>query len=313
MVVFEVDPTPWLPWGHQVINGGGTRLPGTYYNSTQDPPARHKSYCIAMVEPTPPPQIAGLWRNQVHDFLVGPLQRQVLDVQPSLFGIALFHLSGPNSVNALVQHGNYQIQNRFVRFMHVNEAVANHRATLGFCKGWLMFLGIPPDYRTTYDIANAVSTFGKYHFCNENDPVLERVLVYASFPSPQLVPRDVVFGKFASVGDAKETWTAPVFILSADFADALPADKYPMPPDGNPHPMLGQLQHNPNMFVLPQYPEVGWDAVPEPHDQQQGAGDNDMEQQDEGGDEVHESMVLNPSPNSDSTASVIGPENQQLQ
>jgi hypothetical protein len=29
MAVFEVDPAPWLPWGHQIIDGGGgdTRLP----------------------------------------------------------------------------------------------------------------------------------------------------------------------------------------------------------------------------------------------------------------------------------------------
>jgi hypothetical protein len=38
MAVFELDPTPWLPWGHQVIDGGGTRLPRTYYNPSSDPP-----------------------------------------------------------------------------------------------------------------------------------------------------------------------------------------------------------------------------------------------------------------------------------
>jgi hypothetical protein len=27
MAVFEVDPTPWLPWGHEIIDGGPTRLP----------------------------------------------------------------------------------------------------------------------------------------------------------------------------------------------------------------------------------------------------------------------------------------------
>jgi hypothetical protein len=76
------------------------------------------------------------------------------------------------------------------------------------------------------------------------------------------VPRDVVFGKFASVGGIKESWTTPVYILMANFADALPADEDPMPPDGNAHPMPGNLVHNPNLFVQPQYPEIGWDAVP---------------------------------------------------
>jgi hypothetical protein len=155
-------------------------------------------------------------------------------------------MSSANSVNALVQHGHYQVQDRFVRFVHADDAEQNHRATLGFRKGWLMFLGIPPDYRNNLDIANAISTFGQFHYWNHNDPIKDRVLVYASFPSPQLVPRDVVFGKFASVGGITESWTALVYILSAVFADALPTDEDPMPPDGNPHPMPGNLVHNPN-------------------------------------------------------------------
>jgi hypothetical protein len=43
------------------------------------------------------------------------------------------------------------------------------------------------------------------------------------------VPRDVVFGKFATVGGVKESRTAPVYILTAEFADALPGDEDPMP------------------------------------------------------------------------------------
>jgi hypothetical protein len=68
-----------------------------------------------------------------------------------------------------------------------------------------MILGIPPDYRNDLDIANAVSTFGKFHYWNQHDPFLKCTLVYASFPSLQLVPRDVVLGKFASVGGVRES------------------------------------------------------------------------------------------------------------
>jgi hypothetical protein len=52
------------------------------------------------------------------------------------------------------------------------------------------------------------------------------------------------------------------FILTAEFADALPADEDPMPPVGNPHTMPGNLQQFDNMFVPPQYPEIGWNMVP---------------------------------------------------
>jgi hypothetical protein len=89
------------------------------------------------------------------------------------------------------------------------------------------------------------------------------------------VPRDVVFGRFATVGGAKESGTAPVYILTADFEDALLADEDQMPPDGNPHPFPGELQPNNNLWANPQYPEIGWDAVQDPgHEQQGGHGGN---------------------------------------
>jgi hypothetical protein len=71
------------------------------------------------------------------------------------------------------------------------------------------------------DIANAVSAFGKFHSWNSMDPIECRALVFAWFQSPAHVPRDVVFGKFATVGGVCETWTVPVYILTAKFADAL--------------------------------------------------------------------------------------------
>jgi hypothetical protein len=138
MAVFEVDLLSWLPRGHQIIDGGPTRLPRTYYYASQDPPAMHQDHCIALLEP-PPPQAADHWRDQVHNFLIGPLRCNVHESRPSLFYMGLYQLSGQNSVNALVQHG--QLQNRLLRFVHVGEAPQNHHAAMGFRCGWLMFLG----------------------------------------------------------------------------------------------------------------------------------------------------------------------------
>jgi hypothetical protein len=90
MAVFEVDPTPWLPWGHQVIDGGPTRLPRTFYSPAQDPLPYHHDFCIAIVEPAPPPADEVFWIGQVLNLLLGPLNRNVLDNQPSLFGAGLF-------------------------------------------------------------------------------------------------------------------------------------------------------------------------------------------------------------------------------
>jgi hypothetical protein len=216
----------------------------------------------------------------------------VVNHQPCLFGVGLFQLSGPNSINALVQHGPYQIGNNvFVRFVPEND-LQNHRSVQGYRNGWLMFLGVPGDYRNDIVIANAVSTFGKYHFWNNLDPLKTRILVYASFPSLALVPRDVVFGKFSSAGGIKEGWTAPVYILSADFADVIPADEDQMPPDGNPHPLPGNMQLNPNMFALPQFPELGWDAVPLPENQQDAHGNQQHDFQNEDVEEQQIEQVV---------------------
>jgi hypothetical protein len=60
MAVFELDPTPWLPWGHQVIDGGGIRLPRMYYNPSSNPSQQERDLCIAIVEPAPPAMHEGL-------------------------------------------------------------------------------------------------------------------------------------------------------------------------------------------------------------------------------------------------------------
>ena len=82
-----------------------------------------------------------------------------------------------------------------------------------------------------------------------------------------------MFGDYASVGGARQSWTATCYILTAEFADIMPADEDPMPLNGNPHPLQGGLLPDPNNMVMPQYPEIGWDAMPQgngqPEDLQQ--------------------------------------------
>ena len=91
----------------------------------------------------------------------------------------------------------------------------------------------------------------------------DRTLIYASFPSPALVPGDVVFGHYGNLGVVRESWTAACYILTAEFAEIMPADEDPMPFDGNPHPLPGGLLQQDNMFVLPPFPELGWNVGPQ--------------------------------------------------
>ncbi|KAI4965022.1 hypothetical protein ZWY2020_057643 [Hordeum vulgare] len=44
----------------------------------------------------------------------------------------------------------------------------------------------------------------------------------------------------------------------------MPNDEDPIPLNGNPHPLRGQLEQNNLLFALPPYPALGWNAVPPP-------------------------------------------------
>jgi hypothetical protein len=196
----------------------------------------------------------------------------------------------------------------------------------GFRQGWLMLLGVPLDYRNEYDLANAISSFGKFQHWHHEDGVLDRTLVFASFGSPALVPRDVVFGNYTNLGGFKESWTTPCYILTADFADVLPPDEDQMPANGNPHPLPGNLQHDFKNFVVPQFPELGWNDFieqnqplvqdvdffqPEPMIQENPVVQEEPVQQDE---EQMDSSIINGSAESANNDNAPGEEevNQQL-
>ncbi|XBI89508.1 hypothetical protein VPH35_027303 [Triticum aestivum] len=149
------------------------------------------------------------------------------------------------------------------------------RGVQGFHEGCLMFLGVPLDLRNTENLRAAVNTFGQFHHWISDDPYLVRSIVFASFPEDILVPRDVVFSDYAAWGGAKVSWTAPCYILGANFAEQMPQDEDPMPIDSNPHPLPGHLIHEDNLFALPPYPALGWNDVPPPPppmDNNQGGG-----------------------------------------
>ena len=125
-----------------------------------------------------------------------------------------------------------------------------------------MLLGVPLDYRNQFDLSNAVGTFGKFLHWHQEDPIKARARIYAAFPSPQLVPQDIVFGDYGHIGGVRQSWTTPCYVLTADFAEVLPADDEQILADRNPHPMPGNLHHNGHMWALPQFPEIGWNDIP---------------------------------------------------
>jgi hypothetical protein len=135
-----------------------------------------------------------------------------------------------------------------------------------------------------------------------------------------------VFGNYAVVGGVRETWIAVCYVLIADFGDLLPHDKDQMPVNGNPHPLPGQLQLDFHNFVIPQYPEIGWNNVPlqpnlpevgdadffQPENNQENIphGDHHDDIEEEVDQQIDDSIILD---GSDSEGSVnAGPVNHNV-
>ena len=149
MATFALDPTPFVPPGFEVIDGGPRLLPRTFYSPAVAPDRQHEEYAIAIVEPAPLPEEVPIFRNMVSDFVVNNLGRAILDAQPWIQGVGLFCFNSPFARQALVDHPPFDLGNyRFVRFVPHDEGI-NYRAIQDFRRGWVMIVGIPLDYRRT--------------------------------------------------------------------------------------------------------------------------------------------------------------------
>lgn len=256
---------------------------------------------MAEVITVPPVDHVPMFREQVVEFLQG----RVVLAQTWIPGVGLFEVRNPTVRYALVQHPPFPLGDDYFLCFYNHDEGESFRGTQGFSKGWLMFLGVPLDYCNGNNLAQAIGSFGKFHYCQEYDPYLVRTMVYASFPEPILVPRSVVFNDYSEWGGARVSWTAACYVLGANFADQMLEDEDHMPLDGNPYSMPGELLHEPHNFVLPPYPAVGWNDVPAPAQQQNNEGNHEegnWEQEVPVAEEVvsQESMVLNISESSGS-------------
>ena len=223
---------------------------------------------VAIVEPGPPAHLVGVRRQHVLNFLVSTMCVPVLSAQTWFQGVGLFEMEDPVVRASFTSHPSFPLgldedaQEFFVRFILHNQG-EGFRALHGHRQGWLMFIGIPLDYRNTQCIADMVSTFGQLHYWNSTDRRKDRSLVCASFPDNALIPRSLAFREFANWGGTIVSWTAGCYILDGDFAKAMiPVDEDPMPLDGNPHPMPGANAPPQPFWAMPPYPSLGWNAVP---------------------------------------------------
>lgn len=81
MVVYAIDPHRFIPAGFDIEDGGADRLPRTFYTPAAPPPRAHEQYMVAIMEPIPPPELVGVRRQQVFDFVVQVMHVPVISAQ----------------------------------------------------------------------------------------------------------------------------------------------------------------------------------------------------------------------------------------
>lgn len=165
MAVYTIDLHRFLPAGYDIIDGGDDRLPRTYYTLAIPPPRFDEQYMVAIVEPLPPVHLVGIRHEQVLQFLTQTLHVPMLFAQTWFQGVAFFEMEDPIVRGSFTQHPPFLLgvdeegNEFFVRFIPHNEgegfrAIHEHRT------GWLMFIGVPLDYRNTHCLADVVNSFG---------------------------------------------------------------------------------------------------------------------------------------------------------
>jgi hypothetical protein len=120
MATFEFDPTPWVPEGFNIIDGGPQRLPRTFVTPSAPLVDAHENWAIAVVEPPPPEHLLQHALNQVRNFLADR-EVEVVNSLPWFFGVGAFLFRNPVVRSALVGHGDWNFGNGYVlRFIKHN-------------------------------------------------------------------------------------------------------------------------------------------------------------------------------------------------
>lgn len=104
MANFPLDPHEFLPPGFEIIDGGPTRLPRTFFSPAVTPDHHHEQFAIGIVEPPPPLGQIHHFCQLVSDFVMTQLHRDVLSDQQWIEGVGLFEFRTPASRHAIMNH-----------------------------------------------------------------------------------------------------------------------------------------------------------------------------------------------------------------
>jgi hypothetical protein len=89
---------------------------------------------------------------------------EIVNSLPWFFGAGAFQFRNPLVSSSLITHEPWSFGNgSTLKFIRHNEGVG-FRTHQGARSGWLMFIGVPMEFRNTESIAEAVNTFGEFHY-----------------------------------------------------------------------------------------------------------------------------------------------------
>ena len=119
-----------------------------------------------------------------------------------------------------------------------HDAARNRRLNSYGRDTWIMFLGFPLDYQTSFYINRAVCDFGQLVVWHNPRGNKYNVLVKVTLVHPKFVPKSLIIRQ---LGGARNLWAVPVYLLrSADWNAHIhhipPHEEDPEPENGEPHP-----------------------------------------------------------------------------
>jgi hypothetical protein len=105
---------------------------------------------------------------------------------------------------------------------------------------WVMFLAFPLDFQTWEILQQAVGPFGLVVTWTDNTRFRSIILLRCRVTFFRRIPRSIVISERGTVADGGHSWTVLVFVLDSNPNDVLLGDEDPIPPNGNPHPVVNQ-------------------------------------------------------------------------
>jgi hypothetical protein len=183
--------------------------------------------------------------HDISEFLEEQFPVRILSAFPSPLGLGLFQFENPIQRNSLIAASPIPFGHGLIRVCK-HDGARNLRACVYNRDCWIMFLAFPLDYQTVNFIRAAVAPFGRLIQWFEG-PNKSRVLIRCLVLTPERIPTSVIVSQGTMLGGNGRSWSVPVFILGGNFPDAFPGDEDPVPANGIPHPVHGNVLHgNPN-------------------------------------------------------------------